>query len=78
MRSSVPSPWLLFGVGLLLLPAVAEAYIDPGAGSYLLQILAASIFGALFAIKLFWQRIKSLLGRLTGSRPRKGDEDPSS
>ena len=37
----------------------AYAYIDPGTGSYLLQILAASIFAALFAIGAFWKKIRT-------------------
>ena len=33
------------------------AYIDPGSGSYFLQILAAGIFSAIFVIKKFWKKI---------------------
>lgn len=40
------------------------AYIDPGTGSYLIQILLASIFGSLFFIKLFWSKIKSFFTKL--------------
>ena len=35
----------------------AHAYIDIGTGSILLQTLLASIFGALFMIKVFWRRL---------------------
>jgi hypothetical protein len=37
----------------------AYCYIDPGTGSYVLQILIAAFLGVTFAIKMFWQRIKS-------------------
>jgi hypothetical protein len=50
----------------------AWAYIDPSAGSYLLQILAAGLFGAMFALKVFWQRIKSFFSR------RRPEETPTS
>ena len=41
----------------LLCVAEAYAYLDPGTGSYMLQLLIASLVGALFAIKIFWGRI---------------------
>ena len=36
----------------------AYAYMDPGTGSYLFQLLMASILGALFAIKMYWKSLK--------------------
>ena len=33
------------------------AYLDPGSGSFILQVLLASFVGALFLIKQFWRRI---------------------
>jgi len=43
------------------------AYLDPGTGSYILQIIVASLLGALFAVKVFWRKIvnffKSLFKR---------------
>ena len=32
-------------------------YIDPGTGSMIFQMLAALLFGALFAVKLYWKKI---------------------
>lgn len=40
------------------LPAVLHGYIDPGSGSYLVQVIVAALLGGLFAIKLFWNRIR--------------------
>jgi len=34
------------------------AYLDPGSGSYLLQLLIAGILGGLFIVKMQWGRIK--------------------
>lgn len=45
---------------LLLLPTFAFAYIDPGAGSLILQGLAAAVV----AVTAFWGRIRTLLGKL--------------
>lgn len=43
-----------------VLSTEAHAYLDPGTGSYLLQILAAAVLAGLFALKLFFARIKEL------------------
>lgn len=51
---------------LLALAAPAHAYIDPGTGSYVFQIVIAAAVGAAFSIKLFWRRIT---GFFTGKRP---------
>lgn len=37
------------------------AYVDPGTGSYLLQLLIATILGGLFVIKTYWRRIMGFL-----------------
>ena len=39
----------------------AHAYLDPGTGSYILQILAAGVLGGLFAVKTFWRQITTFL-----------------
>lgn len=36
----------------------AFAYLDPGTGSYIFQVLVATLIGGLFIIKMFWQKIK--------------------
>jgi hypothetical protein len=42
----------------------AYAYVDPASGSYFLQFLLAGLLGGLFALKLFWRRLKSGVGNL--------------
>lgn len=39
----------------------ARAYLDPGTGSYILQMIIAGLLGAAFAVKLFWLRIRRFL-----------------
>lgn len=34
------------------------AYIDPGTGSFFLQLLMGGIFGSLFALRRSWHKIK--------------------
>lgn len=33
------------------------AYLDPSSGSFLLQIIIASVLGALFVVKSYWKKI---------------------
>lgn len=46
------------------------AYLDPGTGSMLVQILAGGVAAAAVAAKLYWYRILRLL------RIRKDDPEP--
>ncbi len=48
----------------LIFPQKSHAYLDPGTGSYILQLLAASIFGVLFVGKLYWSKVKTLWKKL--------------
>ena len=51
-------------------------YLDPGSGSYLLQLLIAAALGALIALRLYWKRVKGFVSRLLGRRAQ-GDQDES-
>ena len=59
---------------VLIFPKNAHAYLDPGTGSYVLQVLAAVLFGGLFAIKAFWAHIKAFFSAIfgKGSKSEKG------
>jgi hypothetical protein len=35
----------------------AYAYLDPGSGSFILQILIATLLGSAFLIKTYWKKI---------------------
>jgi len=54
--------WLQF-----LIPSSAQAYLDPGSGSILIQLLIAFVTGAIFIIKLYWQRIRSFFAAMFSS-----------
>ncbi len=41
-----------------------SSYLDPGSGSYLLQLLIAGALGALFALRLYWTRVKEFFSGL--------------
>ena len=75
------SPNRLFGTaltavvgGLLILASAttpAFAYLDPGAGSMLLQGILAAAAGSVFALKQYWRRVVCLLRR----NPRREQTD---
>ena len=48
---------LVLGCGLLV--GIAAAYIDPGTGSYVLQVAIAFLIGLAFSIKVFWKKISA-------------------
>lgn len=48
-------PWRL----LFLFPGILFAYLDPGTGSYFLQMFIAGFMGGLFTLKVFWKKIKT-------------------
>lgn len=54
----------LIAISLLLVCSDALAYIDPGSGSILLQLLIATVIGLFFKFRAFisilWSRIKTL------------------
>lgn len=47
------------------------AYLDPGSGSYLLQLLIAGLVGSLFVIRASWDKIKNFFRGLFS----RGDDD---
>jgi hypothetical protein len=47
----------------LLGPGDALAYIDLGTGSYVFQVLVASLLGVAFAVKAYWERIRAFFNR---------------
>ncbi|MBN1453043.1 MAG: hypothetical protein JW963_18645 [Anaerolineales bacterium] len=38
------------------------AYLDPGSGSFLLQLLIAALLGAGIALRASWSKVKRLFG----------------
>jgi hypothetical protein len=60
------SKYILLPVSMFLLffPAYGYAYIDPGAGSSIFQVLVASLVVAFFVIKIAFGKIAMYLGRV--------------
>ncbi len=59
---------------LLAIPKVAAAYIDPAAGSLVLQLLLGGVAGVGLVLKMSWRRLTSLFGRGAALRSPSEDE----
>lgn len=55
---------LLAVVFFLAFPSYSHAYLDPGTGSYIFQLLIAGLLGVLFLLKVYWTRVKEFVGSL--------------
>ena len=50
-------------------------YLDPGSGSFLIQLLIAAIAGLSIAIGANWSRLKRLLGKKKKVEPDDDEDD---
>lgn len=48
-----PTLFLLLGI----IPS-AQAYLDPGTGSMIVQIIVGSLLAVTYTLKVYWRRIK--------------------
>lgn len=57
-------------VGLLVLICAQDAfaYVDPGTGSYVLQLIMAGLLAAAFALKSYWRSVAAFLSRLLSKK----------
>ena len=63
MKASNTLLFALVFTSVLRVDAPAYAYLDPGTGAVLVQLLLGGVAGALVVGKLYWQRIKAFFGR---------------
>ena len=52
-----------------------QLYLDPGSGSFLIQLLIAALAGASIAIGANWSKLKRLLGKKKNKIETDDDED---
>lgn len=65
---------IIFTACSLIFPREVLAYLDPGAGSYVTQILLGIVFGGLVTIKLYWKKIKGFFIRSKDDKKEKDDK----
>lgn len=60
--ATLSCPIALAGMLLGALTSTAHAYLDPGTGSIILQVLLGGAAGLVVAGKLYWRKLTSILG----------------
>jgi hypothetical protein len=63
---------------LLLLIAstgAAHAYVDPGTGSYVIQLIIAALAGIALATRIYWGRIKGFFARSSSEGQGTGSDE---
>jgi hypothetical protein len=59
---------------LIVCAKPAYAYIDPGTGSFIIQVLIAMFAAAAVALNIFWRNIKLFFAKLRG-KPTQGKHE---
>jgi hypothetical protein len=59
--------------GLFILPTTVFAYLDPGTGSMIVQLLVGGVAAAAVTAKLYWHRILRLF-RIRKDKPELDQE----
>jgi hypothetical protein len=64
---------LLRALAVLFLLVMTErqlfAYVDPGSGSMLLQLLLGGVAGVAVAVRMYWHRLRSFFGVRSDNTP---------
>jgi hypothetical protein len=66
-------------LGLLLslaFPSRAYAYLDPGSGSYIFQLIIAGVVGLGFLVKVYWGKITTFFTRGSSRKGTETEENP--
>jgi hypothetical protein len=72
MNSLRPLVWVAALV--LFLEARLDAYLDPGSGSMLVQLLLGGTAGAAVILRLGWRRLLEWFGAGRSKKPARPDE----
>jgi|AntAceMinimDraft_3_1070362.scaffolds.fasta_scaffold00311_8 hypothetical protein len=66
---------ILFAAFFVVLFAAspAYAYLDPGTGSMMVQVLLAAVAAAGVSISIFWGRLRTFFHRVFGRKDDKGE-----
>ena len=55
---------------VFIIPQPVSAYLDPGFGSMVWQLVVTVLFGVAFTLKMYWQKIKNFFSRSNPKTPR--------
>lgn len=54
-----------------------EAYLDPGSGSFIIQILFGFLVGGIVVLKTYWSKIKVMFNKSSEVVPENGTAETS-
>jgi hypothetical protein len=62
----------------ILMPAIAQAYVDPGTGGLLVQLVTGGIAGVAVLARLYWRRLKGAIfpGHTKETPPAEAGQSP--
>ena len=63
---------------IFLIPFVAEAYLDPGTGSFIIHVIVGGIVGVSYAVRVFWRNIKDAAYYIIGGHRKENKENNES
>ncbi|HVT00609.1 MAG TPA: hypothetical protein VHE53_00060 [Patescibacteria group bacterium] len=66
MKSAIRTFIVLSIAYVVIFPPQAHAYLDPGTGSYVIQVVGAILFGGIFVAKTGAGRIKDFFSNMLG------------
>ena len=69
-RSRFLTLWIF--LGFCVLAPNAHAYLDPGSGSMMVQLLLAGVAGIGVALKVYWRRVRAFFGKSKDQGRQKG------
>jgi len=53
---------------MLIFPENAHAYLNPGTGSFVFQLIIAALLGGLLTLKIYWSKLRSFFKDLFSAR----------
>jgi len=71
MRHTTAKKWVGVILFFVLVSQDATAYLDPGTGSLIFQVLIASLLGLVIYLKAWWSRILSYIRGLISKKRTK-------
>ena len=54
---------IMVGLVIIGFASSAYAYLDPGTGSYAIQVFIAFVLGALYAVRIYYAKIKAVVSK---------------
>jgi len=73
MRGLFGAAVMAVALGLLATPA--EAYLDPGTGSFVFQMVAAAVVSVGFVARAYWHRLRGFFARRDRRAPAKPPDE---